>query len=162
MNVFATLFFKRILEKTFRGEFLNVPFKVCVFAIEMLEYFSRVVVIHNKHNIVKIELVVEVPPVVVWYEMNELIDRSGKIFRLGRVDDVPPAPLNEIMHCEKGARLIDIFNDSEWVDFHTGLGTGGMMHRSISDEFFRRTEGMHVSEVRKSWRNIVLEILNEK
>lgn len=97
--------------------------------------------------------------IVVWHEMNELIDRSGKIFRLGRVGDVPPAPLNEIMHCEKGARLIDIFNDSEWVDFHTGLGTGGMMHRSISDEFFRRTEGMHVSEVRKSWRNIVLEIL---
>lgn len=97
--------------------------------------------------------------IVVWHEMNELIDRSGKIFRLGRVDDVPPAPLNEIMHCEKGARLIDIFNDSEWVDFHTGLGTGGMMHRSISDEFFRRTEGMHVSEVRGCWRDIVLEIL---
>lgn len=97
--------------------------------------------------------------IVVWYEMNELIDRSGKMFRLGRVDDAPSAPFHEIMHCEKGARLIDIFNDSEWVDFHTGLGTGGMMHRSISEEFFRRTEGMHVSEVRKSWRNIVLEIL---
>ena len=97
--------------------------------------------------------------VVVWYEMNELIDRSGKIFRLGRVDDVPPAPLNEIMHCEKGARLSDVFNGKDWVSFHTGLGTGGMIHRSISDEFFHRTEDMHVSEVRRCWRDIVQEIL---
>lgn len=101
--------------------------------------------------------------IVVFWEMCELIDSSKRVFRLLPGDEnIRRTPLHEIFNCPMGARIIDVFPKNEWKTFHTGMGTGGWIHHSISDDFFKRIEGLHPMAIRQCWRDIVLEILGKK
>lgn len=93
--------------------------------------------------------------IVAYHELSVAIDRTKRVFKFEE-----GVPRHEIFHYPKGATISEAFKEGEWHRQHTGLGTEMLVHDSIWEKFQQRIAGLTIQEIRRTCRELVLDILD--